>query len=193
MKKSMYRVKVTLKGSRPKIWRRLLVSPDLLLSDFHKVIQTAMGWENEHLHQFIKDRRFYAPKLEDDIFWDTMDNKDYSGVKIRDLLKAEKETIVYEYDFGDGWGHDIRLEKILDVEDEPEHPVCLDGQMNCPPEDCGGIWGYYQMLEILRDPAAEEHETWKEWLGSGFDPEFFDKEEVNQMLKEKNFGCIDLF
>ena len=142
------------------------------LSDFHKVIQTAMGWENEHLHQFVKGSRYYTRRLDDDDFWDPRDNIDYTGLVIRDLLKEEKESITYEYDFGDGWEHEIKLEKNLPAEGNIEHPKCLDGKMNCPPEDCGGPWGYAQMLEIISDPKQEGYAEYRDWLGEEFDQSF---------------------
>jgi len=192
MTNKIYQIQIALKRFKPKIWRRLLIPSDLLLSDFHKVIQTSMGWTNSHLHQFIKNRTFYTVKMQDDDLWDEMDNVDYKEMKISDLLKKEKDKIVYEYDFGDGWEHDIILEKILPPDNNTKHPICLTGKMNCPPEDCGGIWGYSDMLEILKDPDHEEYESYIEWLGEEFDPTYFDKDEVNELLREKDYGCIEL-
>jgi len=192
MTNKIYQIQIALKRFKPKIWRRLLIPSDLLLSDFHKVIQTSMGWTNSHLHQFIKNRTFYTVKMQDDDLWDEMDNVDYKEMKISDLLKKEKDKIVYEYDFGDGWEHDIILEKILPPDNDTKHPICLTGKMNCPPEDCGGIWGYSDMLEILKDPDHEEYESYIEWLGEEFDPKYFDKDEVNELLREKDYGCIEL-
>jgi len=192
MTNKIYQIQIALKRFKPKIWRRLLIPSDLLLSDFHKVIQTSMGWTNSHLHQFIKNRTFYTVKMQDDDLWDEMDNVDYKEMKISDLLKKEKDKIVYEYDFGDGWEHDIILEKILPPDNNTKHPICLTGKMNCPPEDCGGIWGYSDMLEILKDPDHEEYESYIEWLGEEFDPKYFDKDEVNELLREKDYGCIEL-
>jgi len=192
MTNKIYQIQIALKRFKPKIWRRLLIPSDLLLSDFHKVIQTSMGWTNSHLHQFIKNRTFYTVKMQDDDLWDEMDNVDYKEIKISDLLKKEKDKIVYEYDFGDGWEHDIILEKILPPDNNTKHPICLTGKMNCPPEDCGGIWGYSDMLEILKDPDHEEYESYIEWLGEEFDPKYFDKDEVNELLREKDYGCIEL-
>ncbi|MDZ7725918.1 MAG: plasmid pRiA4b ORF-3 family protein [candidate division KSB1 bacterium] len=88
----------------------------------------------------------------------------------------KKEKIIYEYDFGDGWEHDIVLEKILAFDEDTQYPVCLDGEMNCPPEDCGGAFGYSDMLDILKDPDHKEYESTIEWLGGEFDPKYFDKE-----------------
>ncbi|MEN6618821.1 MAG: plasmid pRiA4b ORF-3 family protein [Rikenellaceae bacterium] len=192
MKKSIYQIQIALKGSKPKIWRRILVPSDLLLPDLHKIIQTTMGWTNSHLHQFIKDRTFYTVKMRGDDFWDELNNVDYKKIKISDLLKEEKEKIVYEYDFGDGWEHDLLLEKILPVDEKLNYPVCLAGKMNCPPEDCGGVWGYSDMLEILKQPDHEEYDSYNDWLGEDFDPEHFDKDNVNAMLRTKGYGCISL-
>ncbi len=164
---------------------------NMLLSDLHKVIQTTMGWTNSHLHQFIKDRTFYAEKSEDDDFWDEMDNVDYKKIKVSDLLKAEKDKMVYEYDFGDGWEHDVILEKILPMDKNTTLPICLTGKNSCPPEDCGGVWGYAEMLEVLKNPKHEEYESIVEWLGEEFDPTYFDKNEVNEMLQSKNYGVFE--
>ena len=193
MTKKTYQIQIALKGSRPKIWRRILVPSDLLLSDFHKVIQTTMGWTNSHLHQFIKNRTFYARRMPDDYTWEEMNNVDYKKLKISDLLKKEKEKIVYEYDFGDGWEHEIILEKILPIDEEKKYPVCLTGKNNCPPEDCGGVWGYSDLLEILKQPDHEEYEEYSEWLGEDFDPKYFDKDKINKMLRTTDFGCFEFF
>lgn len=189
----IYQIQIALKGIKPKIWRRVLVQSDLFLKDLHKIIQTSMGWTNSHLHQFIKDRTYYQERSEDDDFWNEFKNVDYKEIKISDLLKKEKDKIVYEYDFGDGWAHDIVLEKIHPYEKDKQFPICLTGKMNCPPEDCGGIWGYSNMLEILKNPEDEEYDEILEWLGEEFDPEYFEINEVNQMLNDKDYGCIELF
>ena len=193
MTQKIFQIQIALKGFKPKIWRRILIPSDLFLSDFNKIIQTTMGWTNSHLNQFIKNRIFYTKRMPDDDLWDEMDNVDYKKMKITDLLKKEKEKIIYEYDFGDGWEHDIILEKILAIDDKIKYPICLTGKMNCPPEDCGGVWGYADMLEALKQPDHEEHDSYIEWLGGEYDPEYFDKDEVNEMLKERDFGCIEIF
>jgi len=94
MTKKTYQIQIALKGFKPKIWRRLLIQSDLLLADFHKIIQTSMGWTNSHLHQFIKNQTFYTERMPGDDTWDEMDNVDYKKMKISDLLKKEKEKIV---------------------------------------------------------------------------------------------------
>ncbi len=190
MNREIYQLKVSLIESKPQIWRRLLVPANTKLSDLHKILQTAMGWTNSHLHQFIMNRTFYTVKMEADMFWDDMDNVDYKNMKIADLLKEEKDNIIYEYDFGDGWEHKIVLEKILPYDEKIKYPVCTAGKRNCPPEDCGGVWGYANMLEILQNPEDEEYEGYKEWLGEDFDHEFFDKDTVNELLQKKDFGVL---
>jgi hypothetical protein len=189
----IYQIQIALSRFKPKIWRRLLISSDLLLSDFHKIIQSSMGWTNSHLHQFIKNQTFYTERMQDDDTWEEMNNVDYVKTKISDLLKKEKDKIVYEYDFGDGWEHDVLLEKILPFDEKLKYPVCLAGKMNCPPEDCGGVWGYSDLLEILNNPKHEEYDSYIEWLGGEFDPEHFDKEAVNEILLTEDYGCIELF
>ncbi len=186
MTNRIYQIQIVLKGFKPKIWRRLLIPSDLLLSDFHKIIQTTMGWTNSHLHQFIKNQTFYTVRMPDDDLWYEMGNVDYKTIKISDLLKKEKEKIIYEYDFGDCWKHEIILEKILPIDDKINYPICLNGKMNCPPEDCGGMCGYSDMLEILKQPEHEEYESYIEWLGGKFDSEYFDKDEINEFLREKD-------
>ena len=192
MAKKIFQVKISLIGSKPKIWRRVLIPSDLLLPDFHKIIQSSMGWTNSHLHQFCVGRTVYAEKMEDDDTWDEFEKIDYKKIKVSGVLKTEKDKIIYEYDFGDGWEHNIVLEKILPDDGKTKTPVCLKGKMNCPPEDCGGIWGYYGMLEILKQPKHEEYESYMEWLGGGFDSEEFDIVYVNELLEEEDFGCIEL-
>jgi hypothetical protein len=193
MRKMIYQIHLSLLGSNPKIWRRILIQSDLLLSDFHKVIQTSMGWTNSHLHLFNKNETCYAEKTDDDFTWEELGHVDYQEMKISDLLNNEEERILYEYDFGDGWEHEIILEKILPGEgNELGKPICLAGKMNCPPEDCGGIRGYSDMLEILKNPDHEEYESFIVWLGGKFDPEHFNLSRVNRLLKSKDFGCVEL-
>lgn len=190
MKKKIYQIQISLKGFKPKIWRRIVVPSDILMPDLHKIIQTVMGWTNSHLHQFIKNRKFYSLPYEDN--WDELPINDYRKIKLNYFLKKENDKLIYEYDFGDGWEHEILLEKTLPDNSNFQYPECLKGKMNCPPEDCGGVWGYSDMLEILKNPKHKEYEEYIEWLGGEFDPEHFDKDEVNEILKSQDYGCIEL-
>lgn len=193
MKNKIYQIQISLKNFKPKIWRRIQVSSSISVSDFHKIIQTTMGWTNSHLHQFIKGRSYYSIKLEEDDFWDDGNNSDYSNMVVSDLLAIEKEKIIYEYDFGDGWQHELLLEKILPVDGAVKYPVCLKGKMNCPPEDSGGVWGYEDLIEVLSQPDHEEYEFRLEWVGEDFDPQSFDTKEINDSLQEKDYGCLDIW
>jgi hypothetical protein len=185
MSKKIYQIQIALKGSKPKIWRRILIDSDILLVDFHRIIQTTMGWTNSHLHVFSDGIEEYSPKE-----FEVEYAKDSRTVRLDKILKEENSTINYEYDFGDGWEHIIKLEKILTPNDKLQTPQCIAGKRNCPPEDCGGIWGYSDMLEILKQPEHKEYESYIEWLGDDFDPEYFNKDAINEMLKGKDFGCI---
>lgn len=173
----IYQLKVTLKGSKPPIWRRILVPSDIRLDELHLVLQTAMGWLNCHLHQFIADNVIYG--LADDDFALDFDVEDEARYRLSDLLRTEKHSLIYQYDFGDGWEHKVVLEKILPDDSKQPLPICLKGSRACPPEDCGGIWGYAQLLETLKNPADPEYEDMVEWLGGEFDSEAFDVKSVN--------------
>ncbi len=184
MKKKIYKVKITLVGVQPPVWRRVLLESNMLLSDFHKVIQSSMGWSNSHLHQFISGQSIYVDMRQ----VIDMGDIDYKKVRICDLLKSPKNKIVYEYDFGDSWQHIILLEDILEIDKAVKYPICLKGKRNCPPDDCGGVWGYQDMLEVLKNPEHEEYEDFIEWIGDEFDPEKFDKDYINTKLQSKNYG-----
>ncbi|MEM1324299.1 MAG: plasmid pRiA4b ORF-3 family protein [Bacteroidota bacterium] len=182
----IFQLKVTLEGAKPPIWRRLEVEPDTLLSDLHKIIQTAMGWTNSHLHQFDVNRRLYAPPSEYDDYSD-----DYTGLKIHDFFLRKGDKLRYEYDFGDSWSHLILLEEVKEKEADVYYPRCTKGKRACPPEDCGGIWGYMELVEVMKKKKGARYQEMKEWLGGDLDPEAFDLEEINEGLKEDNFGVFD--
>lgn len=178
--KSIYQLKVTLQRSKPPIWRRILVPHHITLEELHYVIQIAMGWENCHLHQFDIGGDYYG---EINPEFDMDEWEDEGPVKLGDVVTALKTKFIYEYDFGDSWEHLLVLEKVLDPEPGRHYPVCVAGARNCPPEDCGGIWGYEEKLRILNDPQHDDYEDIKEWMGD-HDPEAFDLEETNEALKQ---------
>jgi hypothetical protein len=180
--KQIYQLKITLKDAQPPIWRRILVPSDILLGRLHLVIQLAMGWTNSHLHLFDADGQRFGTPLDD--FMAEVDIQDETKVKLNRLLRTEKDAMDYEYDFGDGWEHKIVLEKVLPFDKAQALPVCVTGKRACPPEDCGGVWGYAELLETLADPAHSEHQEMLEWLGGPFDPEAFDLAETNTLLSE---------
>jgi hypothetical protein len=180
-KEKVYQLKITLVESDPEIWRRVLVSADTSLGKLHRIVQTAMGWTNTHLHEFIVKGVSYGsadPEMEMD------DSEDEDETRLAYVAPRARSVLRYIYDFGDGWEHKITVEKIAEGDERfSGRPVCLAGEWSCPPEDCGGIYGYLGMLEALKDPECEEYEDTLEWLGEGFDPEEFDLKEVNLMLK----------
>jgi hypothetical protein len=109
--------------------------------------------------------------------------RDESRVKLNKIVTGEKFKFLYEYDFGDSWLHVLLVEKILSPEPGQHYPVCIKGKRACPPEDVGGIWGYYGLLEALRDPGHTEHEDMRGWVSDDFDPEAFDLDEANEALR----------
>ena len=179
----VYQLKITLKGSKPPIWRRVLVSSRIELEQLHHVIQTVFGWQNCHLHQFIDSSTFYQPGGGDDDFFSMMEVEDSNGLRICDLLRWEQEKVGYEYDFGDSWLHTVLLEKVLKSGPKQTLPLCTKGKRACPPEDCGGIYGYYHLIETLSGPDCDEKKELLEWNEGPIDPEFFDIIAVNARLR----------
>lgn len=175
----IYQLKITLKDSRPPIWRRFQVRSDITLAKLHRIIQEVMGWFDGHLHQFIVGRIYYGVPDPDDL----SETRDERKVRLDQILSVVGRRIVYEYDFGDGWEHIILLERILFPDPKTRYPRCLDGARACPPEDCGGIFGYADFLEAIGNPENEEHEEMLEWIGGEFDPEEFDIVLANRGLK----------
>ncbi len=173
-----YQIKVTLKGISPPIWRRLLLDSTIKLDKLHVVLQLAMGWSGGHLHAFVHHDEVYA-ELDPDF----NDYLDETRIKLSGLLKQEKQKLRYDYDFGDGWEHEVLLEKILPFDIKQTLPYCTAGKRACPPEDCGGVWGYKELLQIIKDPQHEEYAEWMEWLPEGFDSEYFSIEEINYTLQ----------
>ncbi len=175
---TVYQLKITLKGSRPPIWRRVQVLSSTTLGELHRIIQIAMGWTDSHLHQFtIHGEEYGEPQPEFDFYV-----QDEAKVKLSKVVTGEKFKFTYDYDFGDSWDHQILVEKVLPPAADGHYPVCLTGKRACPPEDCGGVWGYEEMLEAIKDPTHPEYENYQEWLPEDFDPEFFDLAEVNEAL-----------
>jgi hypothetical protein len=186
----IYQIQVTLEGIKPPIWRRLLVRSDITLADLHHIIQAAFGWEDYHLHQFLVRGTYYGEPHPD--YFDYGDMQDEQGVTLGQIATSEGFKFRYEYDFGDSWLHQVLVEKSLPPEQGRSYPVCIKGRRACPPEDVGGIWGYYYFLEAIQDPDHEEHDEYLEWIGGEFDPEAFDLEEVNQALAAFSQGLMRL-
>ena len=162
---SALQLKVILLRSKPPIWRRVKVPSTMNLGQFHMVIQVAFGWTNSHLHDFTIEGETYGPV---DVFGDTIDDVpplSERSTKLSKVLGWAGAKARYTYDFGDGWDHEIVVEKVTQRSDELPLPLCTDGKRRCPPEDCGGIYGYYKLLEALTDLNHDEHDDLLEWVG----------------------------
>jgi hypothetical protein len=175
---TIYQFEVTLKDCNPPVWRRFQV-PDLTLGELHDVLQVVMGWQDSHLHQFVVSGKYYGRSEPGD----DMEIDDEDGVLLSHILTGKKPRIVYEYDFGDNWQHDVILEKSLERKPGIKYPLCLEGERACPPEDCGGIWGFADFLEVMCDPKHPEHREMKAWIGGKFDPNRFSVDQVNRELR----------
>jgi pRiA4b ORF-3-like protein len=174
-------LKLSLRGVlKPPVWRRLVVPADIRLDRLHKVIQTSMGWTDTHLHVFSTAAGDYGiPDPE-------LGFRNERNARLEQFLQQPADRIRYSYDFGDGWEHDIVLEKRLAREPGVQMPACLAGKGARPPEDCGGSWGYADLKEALADPRHEDHEGMLDWLGlesaEDFDPAACDPAAINEVL-----------
>lgn len=178
----LFQFKITLLDIKPPIWRRIQVE-DGALADLHELIQAAMGWWNYHLHLFEIEGVRYGPPPEDDFDYG-LELEDESAVRLVDLVpKSGKRTRwVYEYDFGDGWRHEVLFEGFPPKEKGQKYPVCLEGERACPPEDVGGPWGYIDYLDAMADPHHERHKEFMDWRGP-FDPEAFDPKKATKAMR----------
>lgn len=177
-------LKITLEGTKPAIWRRIQVEKNTTFFEVHHIIQIAFGWLNYHMYQFNVDGYHLgepAYKMQDvdsdaDIVIDSRD------ITIESLIVEPGEKFEYEYDFGDGWSHQIVVEKFLPGIKRKQYPTCTAGKLACPPEDSGGLRGFYDNLEIIKNKKHPENKDTKRWLGGGYDPAYFDKKLVNKEL-----------
>jgi hypothetical protein len=170
----IYQIKVTLLDTS--IWRRLLAPADMTLTELHDVLQVAMGWEGEHMHEFSIGRR----QMRRRVLMPPVENE--STTHLSSLLGRVGAQATYTYDFGDNWEHGIVLEKRLSADPNTAYPVCAGGQFARPPEDCGGVGRFYDLLDAFKDPNHDRHEEALEWFGDDFDSEAFSVEDVNRMV-----------
>lgn len=176
------RIKVALRNVRPPVWRRLVVDADLSLTRLHHVLQAAMGWHDAHLYEFRVGRTRYGRP--DPMLGDVRSS---DRATLWDLLPRAGAKAVYVYDFGDDWVHDLVLEEVVPLTDDQPLATCLTGKRACPPEDCGGPWGYARLLTALSDPAHPDHGELRDWAGD-VDPERFDLGGVNARLAKLRGG-----
>ncbi len=188
--RQVFRIRVELKDSYPPIWRRLDVPADATLGWLHAVLQVAVGWSDEHVHQFVHGTRTFSDPefgLEDS---EGCLAEDERKVRIGELLVKRGQSLLYEYDLGDSWIHSIKLEKISDAEPGAPMAVCVEGEGACPPEDCGGVVGYEILVSILKDRKHPEYRDRKEWLEGPFDPDKFSVAKTNAMLGKSKFPKV---
>jgi hypothetical protein len=178
---SIYQLKITLKDIRPPIWRRLQLVGSATLYELHLIILSTMGWDGGHLFEFTVGETTYS---DTDIPWD-VPVRDAGEVELARIAPKEKSKFSYVYDFGDHWEMIILVEQILEPDPARSYPRCTAGKRAGPPEDCGGPWGYQDLLEILRDPNHEEYEDRTEWLGGPFDPEAFNLKEIDEAVRSR--------
>lgn len=179
---TVYQLKIALRDIRPPIWRRVQVCSDATLGHLHWVIQFAMGWTNSHLHSFSIQGVEYT-MLMPDLGFDELDRHDEQPLKLSKVITGEKFKFIYLYDFGDAWEHEVLVEKVLTAEPDTDYPTCIKAKRACPPEDCGGSWGYQEFLETIQDAEHPEHESMLEWVGGSFDPEDAELDEINTLLR----------
>jgi len=184
---SIYRLKISIRDIRPPVWRRIEIPGDASLGVLHNVLQTAFGWTDSHLHQFeIGDSCFGGADPYGGETWGPP-VRDEGQARLNEVV-GRRKRFLYEYDFGDSWEHEILIEKVLSAEPGATYPRCTAGRRACPPEDCGGPWGYADLLAAVADPDDSEHADMLEWLDPEFDPEEFDRDAVNAALRHYQTG-----
>lgn len=173
----VYELRISLRDVEPDVWRRLRVRSDVTLSELHRTLQIVMGWQDTHLHRFHAGDQVYGPRDPE-----YPEQRDERRAVVADVMTAGEGRLVYEYDFGDGWSHDVVLERIFDPDAAETYPNVVDGRRSCPPEDCGGPLGYEDLLHALANPRQRRNRELVEWVGESFDPEAFTVEATNRAL-----------
>jgi hypothetical protein len=173
-------LRISLRGI-DSVWRGITVPATVRLSALHQVLQATMGWHDCHLHEFTarNGERFGVPEHDD--FDPPEDEKLH---KLEEFLDKPRDKLRYTYDFGDSWEHVIELKLVAEYPKRPTRAEFIDGAGNCPPEDCGGVPGYYEMLKAIHNPTHPEHRQFVDWLPNGtYDPDEFDPERVKLLLR----------
>ena len=163
-------LKITLNDVKPAVLRRVEVPLGIRLDQLHLTIQAAMGWTNSHLYELRAGDVGWSTPYPDANWAD--DFLDASKARLGDVLEdIGTKKLVYLYDFGDGWEHTIMIERLADPEPGMLYPRLTGVNGRCPPEDCGGPWGYAELLAAIKDPKHERHSELTEWIGDDFDPD----------------------
>ncbi len=181
-------IEINLKDSQPKIWRRVLVSKHGSFHELHYIIQFAMGWSHSHLYRFEtpdgQEIGIPFPPGE----WEPPN--DSRKTKISAYLNQPPDSVMYEYDFGDGWQHELVVVDVHPVAVGESYPALIGGEMACPLEDSGGVWGYADMVKTFKSfKGTDEEEEWVTWTGEAFDPDAFDLGKINEAFF-KNFKKV---
>ncbi len=174
---TVHRMKITLRGVRPPIWRRIEVPSNVTMHELSAVLEAAMGWGGGHLHAFVAGGMTYQLPSEFDGF-SRYETKDERKVRLSKVLTDVGDKMRFEYDFGDGWEHDVVLEAITMRVDGVTYPRCITGKRACPPDDCGGPWGYANLLEVLADHKHPDYVDVFGSTGRPVEPEAFDATET---------------
>ena len=180
----LFKMKIVLQDIEPLIWRRFVVPTFMTLEHIHVVFQNIMGWDDEHAHAFhINGNRFESKQagFAVDDMWNHENGYDAANYQVSQLLKKDS-VFYYEYDFGDGWMHEITVEDDNHNRDSDDPFYCIEGERACPPEDCGGPNGYYHLLDVLEDPDDPEYDEMVEWLGGRFNSEYFNPKDCNRTM-----------
>ena len=180
---TVHHFEVALQEVEPKVWRGIQVPSSYSFWDLHVAIQDAMGWLDYHLHEFEivnpatgNTERMGIP---DDAFDDEQPALPSWELQISDYFSSENARAIYTYDFGDNWQHTVTLKEVVERVPRMRYPRCVAGERACPPEDCGGIWGYQGFLDSIQNPHHEEHDRMLEWVSGSFDPEAFDPKSIH--------------
>lgn len=172
-------IRIELRDTDPLIWREVEVPTSITLTGLHDVIQAVMGWFDQHLWEFTIGKQRYGLPMDED--WGMEPRKEAAKVRLRDVLKPRKTVIDYLYDFGDSWEHRLIVSGVRAGDPGAAYPRYVGGERNAPPEDCGGVPGFYAMLEALADPGHPDHEDAREWA-EDYDPDVLDEEPVKVAL-----------
>ena len=175
------RIGIELQGIEPKLWRRVDVPLTSTLQVLHDIIQVTVGWTDSHLFEFVAGERVYGEHLPYD---ESFERKvhDAAGIRLRTLIDRGVERLLYVYDFGDDWRHDLVIEEVRDGAADVDYPAFVAGERRCPPEDVGGVYGFMRFLEAAFDPFHDEHEAVLTWYGKPFDPDDIDERYVRMAL-----------
>jgi hypothetical protein len=186
MTAQIYRIKITLENVKPPVWRRIEVPGDVTLAQLHAIIQRVMGWDDYHMWSFqVGETEYQTGSGEMFDFGGSPKPRSPASTTLEQATEARRISFRYWYDFGDDWFHTLKVERVAHPEPLAIYPRCLEGERACPPEDCGGPWGYQNFLKAVTNPKHPEHEEMLEWIGGEWNAEAFDLDGVNQAIRPR--------